>query len=169
MRDSFDASRTTTFDAKAARDRLLRVLEKRVLQQADANIELQAYFRGIVFERFAASAEDGFSHLTDEDLENLALLFMHHDADSTGLLSRDQFFGVIRLLSASSGAGAFNDDRLDEIFREVHSRRERDQRHATTARMCSRARRVPRRRRRTLMAPTRSTSTSSCSGGRTSV
>jgi len=127
MRDHFDASRSTTFDAKAARDRLLRVLEKRVLQQADANIELQAYFRGIVFERFAGSAEDGFSYLTDEGLESLALLFMHHDADSTGLLSRDQFFGVIRLMSASSGAGAFGDDRLDEIFREVHLRRERDQ------------------------------------------
>lgn len=93
-----------TFSSERARLTLIRALEPRVLQPPDATAELRSYFCTVALAAESAhGGEDGFSGTSDEELEQAALLFAHFDADSDGLLSRDEFIALLGLVSAKAG------------------------------------------------------------------
>ena len=101
-----------------ASSRLLRVLNRRVFQPRSGTRELRQYFRDVC-KHFSDSTEDGFGKVTDDELEQLALMFSHYDADSTGVLSRSQFSEIIELMSSHTGTTRLKTDQHEHIFREV--------------------------------------------------
>jgi hypothetical protein len=105
-------------NVKEATSRLLRVLNKRVLQPRTSTKELRQYFRDVC-KKLSDSSEDGFCKVSDDELEQLALIFSRYDSDCSGVLSRAQFTSLLELLSQRSGATPLKPDQHELIFREV--------------------------------------------------
>ena len=105
-------------NVKDATSRLLRVLNRRVLQPRTSTKELRQYFRDIC-KQLSDSSEDGFCKVTDDELEQLALLFSRYDTDSSGVLTRPQFVSLLELLSQHAGSTPLKADQHELIFREV--------------------------------------------------
>eukprot|EP00966_Prymnesium_polylepis_P321596 7377902-Prymnesium_polylepis.2 len=97
--------------------RVMRALERRVLN--DRTAELRGYFEMVCRNMRSLGAmggEEALSATTDEDLEQLALLFAHYDLDSDGLLSRDEFSALLALIAEKDGGAAYSGDHLDKLF-----------------------------------------------------
>jgi len=107
------------FDQAKACAMLLRAL-RRVLSPAAQTTELRDYFiRAVKCCTSTHSAEDGFSDLSMGDLEQIALLFMHFDADSDGLLSLTEFTALLQLASARSGLVIHEKHNAEKAFRDA--------------------------------------------------
>jgi hypothetical protein len=105
-------------DERALR-RLMKVLERRVFNER--NLDLRNYFSNVVWQMqslTAGGAENGMTMSTEEDLEQMALLFMHYDVDSDGVLNRDEFRELMRLVASKSGQQSYTDDHIDKLFRQ---------------------------------------------------
>lgn len=113
-----------TFNAERARLTLIRALEPRVLQPPHERIELRNYFSTVALAAESAhSGDDGFSSTTDDELEQAALLFAHFDMDSDGLLSREEFFGLLGLVAAKAGH-TYSEEHLTAMFAEADINRD---------------------------------------------
>ena len=94
----------------------MSTLERRVLNEH--NHELREYFSKVVRQMSSLSVdgmEDGVALSTEEDLEQMALLFAHYDVDGDGFLSRAEFRELIRLI-ASKGGQPYSDDHIETLF-----------------------------------------------------
>ena len=119
LRDSLAAygSVVTPEEIKA---RLFKALEINIL--GPHNIELYGYFETmaeqIASPYLGAGEDDAISTSSDDDLEQTALLFCHHDADGDGVLNHDEFSAVIDMVAARTGM-AVSDEHIDKIFAEA--------------------------------------------------
>ena len=102
------------------RARLFRALEANVL--GPHNLELRGYYERVV-EQLAspfsgAGEDDAISGCSDDDLEQSAVLFCHHDSDGDGLLSRDEFVAVIDMVASQTGQ-SFTAEHVDHCFQQA--------------------------------------------------
>lgn len=71
------------------------------------NKDLRTYFDVLVEQcaspLYGAGDDDAISRSSDEDLEQMALLFCKLDADGDGLLNREEFSSVVDLVAAQTG------------------------------------------------------------------
>ena len=97
--------------------RLFAALEHRVLHAH--NKELRGYFERVleqIASPFAGSGEDdAISSSSDDDLEQTALLFCHHDADGDGVLSHDEFAAIVDLVAGQTGQ-TYTPEHVDHCF-----------------------------------------------------
>ena len=100
--------------------RVFGALDRRVL--GPHNAELRAYFERC-FEQCASpfggtGQDDAISSSSDDDIEQTALLFCHHDTDGDGVLSRDEFAAVVDMVAGTTGQ-RFTVEHVDRCFQQA--------------------------------------------------
>ena len=106
------------YSAERVRLTLLRALGARVLQPPEQTLELRRYFSMLAAKATTAVSENGFALVTDEQLEQAAVLFSRYDADSTGLLTLGQWAALLGMVAAKTGAN-YTAAHTEQIFREI--------------------------------------------------
>ena len=99
--------------------RLMAALERRVL--SERTVELRDYFMLVCRQMKSLSAtggEEALSATTEEDLEQLALLFAHYDMDSDGVLSRDEFTALLQLIAQKDAGAPYSREHIEKLFRD---------------------------------------------------
>ena len=99
------------------RRRLVRTLERNVLSRQTP--ELRGYFE-LVADQMASpflgnGEDDAVSTTSDDELEQVCLLFCHFDADGDGLLNREEFAALTELVGAQT-AQTFSAEYIDRTF-----------------------------------------------------
>ena len=115
---SFQLSSTSLATGPEARQRrVMRTLERRVLSGRSMP-ELRDYFSLVVGQMSSLSSggvEDGVALTTEEDLEQMALLFAQHDIDQDGVLSRTEYAELLQLIASRCGP-PYSDDHIERLF-----------------------------------------------------